>query len=490
MSQKLSQNSLDHLHASIARPTYDRAGLSAGILHIGVGNFHRAHQAAYLDKLFNLGLDHDWALIGAGVRANDTVMRECLAGQDYLTTLVELAPTGHRAQVIGSMIDFVPVGADNSALITAMSRPEIRIVSLTVTEGGYYLNTEGLFDVDHPDMKRDAAHPQSPSSAFGAIIAALKIRHAASDAPFTVMSCDNLPGNGHVAQNTITGLARLSDPDFAAWIGRNVAFPNGMVDRITPATGDRERALLVKEFGIEDAAPVLCEPYTQWVLEDNFPTGRPTLEKVGVTFTDQVEAFEAMKIRILNGGHAVIAYPAGLMDIEFVHEAMADPLIGAFLDKIERQEILPVVAPVLDTDLNDYLELIVERFSNPDIGDTVQRLCLDGSNRQPKFILPSVRDNLANGHFPEGLCLLSALWRRYCHGETESGVQIPPNDPNWHALKQRARKARNDPRVWLQMQDVYGDLSEASSFSDRFAEWLTAIWKDGTEAALKQYLAG
>lgn len=490
MSQKLSQNSLDHLHARIARPTYDRAGLSAGILHIGVGNFHRAHQAAYLDKLFNLGLDHDWALIGAGVRANDTVMRERLAGQDYLTTLVELAPTGHRARVIGSMIDFVAVAADNAAVIAAMSRPEIRIVSLTVTEGGYYLNTEGLFDADHPDMKQDAAHPQKPSSAFGAIIAALKTRRTAGDAPFTVMSCDNLPCNGHVAQNTITGLARLSDPDLATWIDGNVAFPNGMVDRITPATGDRERALLVEEFGIEDAAPVLCEPYTQWVLEDNFPTGRPALEKVGVTFTDQVEAFESMKIRILNGGHAVIAYPAGLMDIEFVHEAMADPLIGAFLDKIERQEILPVVPPVPDTDLSDYLDLIVERFSNADIGDTVQRLCLDGSNRQPKFILPSVQDNLANGQFPEGMCLLSALWCRYCHGETESGVLIPPNDPNWDALKQRARQARNDPRVWLQMQDVYGNLSEAGSFSDRFTEWLTAIWQDGTEAALKQYLAG
>ena len=209
-----------------------------------------------------------------------------------------------------------------------------------------------------------------------------------------------------------------------------------------------------------------------------------------MTFTDQVEAFESMKIRILNGGHAVIAYPAGLMDIEFVHEAMADPLIGAFLDKIERQEILPVVPPVPDTDLSDYLDLIVERFSNADIGDTVQRLCLDGSNRQPKFILPSVQDNLANGQFPEGMCLLSALWCRYCHGETESGVLIPPNDPNWDALKQRARQARNDPRVWLQMQDVYGNLSEAGSFSDRFTEWLTAIWQDGTEAALKQYLAG
>ena len=487
---KLSNAALASLPAEVGRPGYDRSALTPGIVHIGVGNFHRAHQAVYLDALFNTGAGHDWALVGAGVRAHDGTMREMLAAQDYLTTVVELAPEGHRAHVTGAMIDFVEVAPDNGPLIAAMARQEIRIVSLTVTEGGYYLDPHGAFDGGHADMARDAANPDAPTSAFGAILKALRLRRAAGLDPFTVMSCDNLPGNGHVAANTIIGLAALSDPAFARWVGENVAFPNGMVDRITPATGDRERALVAREFGIEDAWPVLCEPFIQWVLEDNFPTGRPALETVGVTFTDQVHAFEAMKIRILNGGHAIIAYPAGLLDIAFAHEAMADAQIAAFLHRVETEEIVPHVPPVPDTSLTNYLALIEGRFGNPDIGDTIRRLCLDGSNRQPKFIVPSLRDNLSAGQVPSGLCLLSALWCRYCYGVTESGAEIAPNDPNWDALTARARAARDHPATWLAMRDVYGDLGDDAAFTAAFATALDAVWRDGVRAVLAKYLAG
>ena len=468
-------------------PAYDRARLTPGIVHIGVGNFHRAHMAVYLDDLFAQGEGHDWAILGAGVREGDARMRAALAAQDNLSTVIELEPGAPRARRVGAMAGFVPVEADNASLIAAMSDPAIRIVSLTVTEGGYYIDAAGRFDAGHPDIVADAADPRR--TAFGAILAALRARRAAGHPPFTVMSCDNLPGNGHVTCTTVCGLARIADPVFAAWVEANVAFPNGMVDRITPATGPRERAL-ARRFGLDDPVPVTCEPFRQWVLEDKFPAGRPALERVGVTFTPHVHAYETMKIRILNGGHAVIAYPSALMDIPLVHEAMANPLVRAFLEKVERDEILPHVPPVPDTSLPDYLALILDRFSNPEIADTTRRLCLDGSNRQPKFIVPSLRDNLAAGWLPQGLTLLSALWCRYCAGTTEGGAVIEPNDPDWDLLRERAQAARADPRAWLAMAHVYGDIGSNPAFARAFGSWLEAIWAEGTEAVLRRYLAG
>ncbi len=474
---------------TVQTPSYDRSRLIPGIVHIGLGNFHRAHMAVYLDDLFGLGLDHDWAILGAGVRAPDARMRDAMRAQDCLSTVIELDPSGRSARRIGSMIDFLPVEADNASLIAAMSRPEIRIVSLTVTEGGYFVDSTGQFDPAAPEIVADGANPSAPVTAFGAIVAALRARRAAGVVPFTVMSCDNLPGNGHVCAAAVVGTARLSDPDLADWIKSNVAFPNGMVDRITPATGPRERAMAA-EFGLgDDPVPVTCEPFRQWVLEDNFPAGRPALEKVGVTFTDAVHAFETMKIRILNGGHAIIAYPGGLKGIHFVHEAMADPLIPAFLDAIETREILPIVPPVPGQDLGDYKALILQRFSNPEVADTERRLCLDGSNRQPKFIVPSIRDVLGAGGKAEGLTLLSAMWCRYCFGTTEAGDVVEPNDPNWDMLQARAAEARTTPAAWIGMEAVYGDLVKDAGFVTRFGKALDFIWAHGVDEAMRRYIA-
>jgi mannitol 2-dehydrogenase len=475
--------------ATYSLPAYDRSRLRPGIVHIGLGNFHRAHMAVYLDDLFALGEGQDWAILGAGVREGDARMRDALLAQDCLSSVIELDPKGKSARRIGAMIGFVPVEPGNAALIAAMADPSIRIVSLTVTEGGYFINAAtGQFDPEAPEIAADARHPDRPDTAFGAIAAALKRRRAAGTAPFTVMSCDNLPGNGHVTRAAVVGLARLSDSDLADWIDANVAFPNGMVDRITPGTGPREREMATA-FGLgDDPVPVTCEPFRQWVLEDNFPAGRPPLEKVGVTFTDQVHAFEAMKIRILNGGHATIAYPAGLMDIEYVHEAMAEPLVSDFLDKVEREEIVPYVHPVPDTDLGAYYDLVRGRFANPEVADTVRRLCLDGSNRQPKFIIPTARDARAAEGRIEGLALVSALWCRYCYGETDSGATIAPNDPNWDALEELARRARQDPLVWLSQRTIYGDLGQDAGFAEPFARHLRNLWTNGTRATLTKYL--
>lgn len=488
MAKKLSLTNLEMLPDGVGRPGYARSDLSAGILHFGVGNFHRAHQAEYLDRLFSAGESRDWALVGAGVFEGERKGRDILQAQDWLTTLVEQEADRSEARVLGSMIDFVePANAD--AIIGRMAQDDIRIVSLTITEGGYFLDSSDRFDPTHPAIKADGENPDSPKTVFGMILAGLRARRDAGRPPFTVMSCDNIPHNGVVTKNALVGLARLSDPDFADWVAANVAFPNGMVDRITPATTDRERTILRDEFGVEDGWPVFCEGFTQWVLEDNFPLGRPAFEKAGVQFVDDVSPFELMKLRILNGGHATIAYPGGLMGIHYVHEAMQHPLIRAFLRKLEETEIIPMVPPVPDTDTHAYFDLIETRFSNPKIGDTIRRLCLDGSNRQPKFIVPVIRDAIAQGARVDGLALESALWCRYCAGTDDKGNVIEQNDPDWDRLVPVARAAQDDPQVWLDQETIYGKVGQDAAFAEAFARWLGLLWSRGTVATLETYLA-
>lgn len=489
MTLSLSSATLADLPEHVARPTYARESLTAGIVHFGVGNFHRAHMQVYLDRLFNQGRDLDWAVLGAGVTPYDVRMREVLAGQDWLTTVVEQSAENSAARVTGVMTDFLPP-IEAGPIVARLSDPATRIVSLTVTEGGYFINpATGAFDPEAPGMVADAANPDAPTTVFGMILAGLRARRAAGHAPFTVLSCDNVPHNGVVAMNAVAGLAEAQDAALAAWVRETVAFPNGMVDRIAPATGDRERRICREEFGIEDAWPVFCEDFIQWVLEDRFAAGRPALEDVGVTFVEDVTPFETMKIRILNGGHAILAYAAGLLDIHFVHEAMEHPLVRGLLQKIEREEIVPILPPVPGVDLDEYFQLIERRCLNPKIGDTIRRLAFDGSNRQPKFIIPSIADRLGRGLPVEGLALESALWCRYCAGVTAAGKQIEPNDPAWERLQATALATRAEPGVWLGMSDIYGTTAEAPAFRDAFARHLRALWADGTEATLGRYLA-
>lgn len=488
MPVKLSQANLGSLLANVARPNYERAALTPGIVHFGVGNFHRSHQAVYLDELFNSGVGHDWAIVGAGVFDGEKVGRARLAEQDWLTTVVE-QDSGHMsARVTAVMVDFLMPG-DAAAIIERLADPAIRIVSLTITEGGYFIDpASGLFNPTHPDIVADAQNLDTPRTVFGIILAGLIRRRGDGIVPFTVMSCDNIPGNGHVTSDATIGVARLVDETLADWVRDNVAFPNSMVDRITPATTDRERGILAAAFGVDDNWPVFCEPFKQWVMEDRFTDGRPALEKVGVQFVHDVAPFELMKIRILNGGHATIAYPAGLMDIHFVHEAMENPLVRAFLAKLEREEIMPTVPPVPGVVLEEYCQLIERRFSNPKIGDTVRRLCLDGSNRQPKFIIPTIADRLKAGGGMTGLALESALWCRYCFGTTDSGAVIEPNDPNWTRLQATATAAKDMPQAWLAMEDIYGEVGKSAPFAAAFAHGLEALWTLGTRETLTRYL--
>ncbi len=482
----LSLAALDALPPGVARPAFARADLSPGIVHVGVGNFHRAHQQVTLQRLFDAGLSRDWAVVGAGVRPADAAMRERLMAQDGLTTVVELDPAGLTARVVGAMVGFAPVEA--AATVAAMADPRIRIVSLTVTEGGWFVDatTDG-FDAGHPDIRADAAAPEAPRTAFGMILAALRARRAAGHAPFTVLSCDNLPHNGAVARRTLAGLARLQDPSFGPWVEAEVAFPNSMVDCITPATSDRERALVRDRFGIEDAVPVACEPFRQWVLEDAFPQGRPRLEEAGAEFVSDVAPYELMKLRILNGGHAAIAYPGALLGHHFVHDAMADPRIAAWLEALTAREIQPELKPIPGVSYDAYRALVRGRFANPEVGDTIPRLALDGSNRQPKFVLPTLRDALAEGRPVEGLALEVALWARYCAGVDEAGRAIAPNDEAWEDLHARALAARADPGAFLSNARVFGDLGGEPRFAAAFGAALASLWGRGVAATLAAY---
>ncbi|THV12526.1 mannitol dehydrogenase family protein [Rhizobium rhizophilum] len=490
MTIKLSLADLTHIGPRVSLPSYRREQIRPGILHFGVGNFHRAHMAIYLHELFNKGRDLDWGIIGAGVMASDQRMCDTLKAQDFLTTVVEQDIDRSAATVTGPMLDVI-TAPDFDRIIETLASPDIRIVSMTITEGGYFIDpATGRFDPNHPAIVTDAKDPAHPKTVFGLIIAGLRARREAGIPAFTVMCCDNIPGNGEVTEATICGLARLSDPDFADWIHHNVAFPNSMVDRITPATGQREIDMTRENYGIEDGWPVFCEDFKQWVLEDNFPLGRPVLEDVGVTFVPDVAPYELMKLRILNGGHAAIAYPAALMDIHFVHEAMENPLIRAFLSKLETDEIIPVVPPVPNTSLQDYFALIQNRFSNPKIGDTIPRLAQDGSNRQPKFILPSTADRLAQGLDVRGLALVSACWCQYLSGLSARGTAIEICDPNSERLRKAANAAQRDPLAFLSLQDVFGRLPEFDLFQRRFAEGLVSLHRNGVEATLKAYVDG
>lgn len=487
---QLSNATLAQIPDGVRVPRYDRTSLTPGIVHIGLGNFHRAHQSWYLHRLMQQGEATDWGIIGAGVRAGDEAQRQRLAAQDYLTTLIELDPNGRSAEVVGSMIGFVPVEENNAALIAQMSDPSIRIVALTVTEGGYYIDpVTKAFDADHPDMQHDAAHPDTPRTAFGAMIAALKQRRADGAGPFTCQSCDNLQGNGTILRQTLVLLARLSDADLADWIDTNCTFPNSMVDCIVPATGPKELEL-VKTFGIADAAPVTHENYRQWVIEDDFCAGRPNWDKAGATLTDEVHAFEAMKIRLLNGSHQLIANAGEILSVAFISDCMDHVLIGGLVRKAAKTEIALQVDPVPGMTPASYVDLVDSRFSNPEIIDTVRRVAFDGSSRHPGFILPTIRDALAKGDPVDGLALSQAIWARMCEGTREDGTSIEPNDPIWDKLTAAAKAAKTEPQAWLDQRDLYGDLADNAAFQDRFRHWLSLIWSDGLEATLRTYLQG
>ncbi len=474
-------------------PSYTRADLRAGIVHIGVGNFHRAHMAWYTHRLFEQGRDRDWGIVGAGVRPHDANMRARLLQQDFRTTLIELAPKQTSAEVIASMVDYLPVEPHNAPLVAKLREPAIRLVSLTVTEGGYYTDlASGGVDVAHPDLQHDMAHPDEPITAFGAIVSALAARKQLGIPPFTLLSCDNLQGNGDILRRVVRTLAAARDSAFAAWIDAHACFPNSMVDCIVPVTRAYEIEL-ARTFGIEDEVPVTHEDFRQWVIEDKFVShadgnNRPQWEAVGATISNNVHTYEAMKLRMLNGGHQIIAGAGELLGLESISKTMQHPGIFAMLRKVQEQEIIPHVHAVPEFSPHAYLKLIEQRFANPMIHDTTRRVAFDGASRHPNFLLPSVWDGLEKGTPVDGLALVSALWCRYCQGTDENGATIKPNDPQWDKLLPLANAAASAPAIWLDQPTIYGDLGKHPGFADRFAHWLRSLGDRGCAATISSFL--
>ena len=484
----LNENNLESIQSAVLKPNYIRSNLSAGILHIGVGNFHRAHLSWYLHRLMQKDLAKDWAIIGSGITQYDVKMREGLQAQDFLTTLIELDPEGNQScEVVGPMIGYVPVERNNQKLIIAMSDSNIRIVSLTVTEGGYFLDENGDFNLKHPDIIHDINNPDIPKTVFGVIVSALKNRKKNNIGPFTGLSCDNLMQNGNKLKQAITGIAKEQDLELSEWINQNCTFPNAMVDCIVPRTGEIEIDI-VRNLGIEDLAPVSHEDFRQWVIEDKFCKGRPPWEKVGVQFSDNVHGYEDQKIRILNGGHQILANAAELLNIETVRDAMKNKMIVSLLEKIEKDEIIPHIKPVPGYTPLEYYELIASRFSNPSIQDTTRRVAFDGSSRHAGFLVPSIKDGIKHNISIIGLSLAEALWARMCEGTREDGSIIEPNDPHWEKLNACAKKSKENPLEWLEQLEIYGDTSKDDKFRDYFSKWLKMIYQEGVENTLNEYL--
>lgn len=484
----LNENNLESIQSAVLKPNYIRSNLSAGILHIGVGNFHRAHLSWYLHRLMQKDLAKDWAIIGSGITQYDVKMREGLQVQDFLTTLIELDPEGNQScEVVGPMIGYVPVEKNNQKLIIAMSDSNIRIVSLTVTEGGYFLDENGDFNLKHPDIIHDINNPNIPKTVFGVIVSALKNRKKNNIGPFTGLSCDNLMQNGNKLKQAIIGIAKEQDLELSEWINQNCTFPNAMVDCIVPRTGEIEIDI-VRNLGIEDLAPVSHEDFRQWVIEDKFCKGRPPWEKVGVQFSDNVHGYEDQKIRILNGGHQILANAAELLNIETVRDAMKNKMIVSLLEKIEKDEIIPHIKPVPGYTPLEYYELIASRFSNPSIQDTTRRVAFDGSSRHAGFLVPSIKDGIKHNISIIGLSLAEALWARMCEGTREDGSIIEPNDPHWEKLNACAKKSKENPLEWLEQLEIYGDTSKDDKFRDYFSKWLKMIYQEGVENTLNEYL--
>src|ERR1700687_5576284 len=400
---KLSSSTLAQV--PIAKPSYDRDRVGIGIVHFGVGGFHRAHQAMYIDRLLEKGLASQWGICGVGVMPADRKMADVLDAQDGLYTLILENPDGSRdARVIGSIADYRYAPDDPEAVVELLAAPSTRIISLTITEGGYNI---------------DAVGPEHAVSVFGLVVEALARRRDRGIASPTIVSCDNIEGNGDVARQAFTAFAERTHPGLAEWMGANTKFPNSMVDRITPVTTPEVTASVKEEFGVEDQWPVVAEPFTSWVLADDFSDGRPPLEDVDVLLVDDVTPYELMKLRLLNASHQSLCYFAYLSGYRLVHEAASDPLFAEFLLEYMDSEATPTLKPVPGIDLPEYKQTLIERFANPGVKDTIARLCFGSSDLIPKWLVPVIRAHLASGEPVRLASATVARWARYAEAVDE-----------------------------------------------------------------------
>jgi mannitol 2-dehydrogenase len=486
----LKQANLHSLPPEVGVPTYNRKEVGQSICHVGVGGFHRAHQAVYADDLLQIGKNLEWGLCGIGLLPHDVRIRDVLRDQDYLYTVVERELGQDEARIIGSIVNFLYAPENRETVLEKLASPATKIVSLTITEGGYYLNqATGEFDDQHPDIKHDLEHPEEPNCSFGYLIEALNRRQQRGQPPFTIMSCDNVQSNGHVAQKMLLAFAELRDPAIRNWLERNGAFPNSMVDRITPATTDAHREFVREKYGIDDAWPVVPEGFRQWVIEDHFLDGRPAWEEAGAEMTSDVLPYEKMKMRLLNASHQTMCYIGMLVGYEYADEAMGDAEIVRFVQRMMDEEVTPILDPVPGIDLEDYKRTLIRRFSNPAIKDTLLRLATEGSARIPKFVLPSIVDSLRSGTPNRLLIFTVATWFRYLTGTDDRGREMQIIDPLKDRLQERARKGKEDPGPLLEISELFpAALTQSSVFLNALSEAMRYLYGEGARAALTRYV--
>ncbi len=447
----LSNATLDDLPASVARPAYDRDALTPGIVHIGPGAFHRAHQAAYVDGI--LAADPRFAI--SAVALNSTGVADALGPQDGLYTLALLgAETRYR--VIGSITELLTAHR-RDAILSRIAAPTTRIITTTVTEKGYHLDGNGALDLDHPAIVRELTGAE-PSTLSGWLVAGLAARRAAGGGAITLLSCDNLADNGHRFRRSVRDLAAARDPDLARWIDDHVRFPSTMVDSITPATDDALRASVRAATGLDDAWPIQREGFTQWVIEDDFAGDRPPFDLAGAQFTRDVRGFENAKLRLLNGAHSTLAYIGILLGLTTVRDAMACAPLAAFTEALMRQDIAPSIVPPAEMDLSAYIADVLARFANPAIAHQLAQIAWDGSQKLPYRLCDTIRDARAAGRSVERLAVPIAAWFRFLDLRKVSGETLV--DPRAAALLARA----GDVRALLAMGEVFGDLGTDAAF--------------------------
>jgi len=478
VTEILSDATLNRVPAGVERPAYDRQAARIGVVHVGPGAFHRAHQAHYFDRL--LATDPRWAVSAVSLRSGGVT--DALAPQDGLYTLAELDErVGFR--VIGALTELLSAARDPEAVLARLAHPDIHIVTMTVTEKGYCLAGDGTLDLGHPDIRHDLAHPHAPVSLPGHLVEGLRRRRAAGLRPFTAISCDNLVDNGRKLGAAVAALARATDPALADWIEAEGAFPATMVDSITPATDDDLKARVRGALGLDDAWPIQRESFTQWVVEDRFAGERPDLASVGVTLTSDVRAFDRAKLRLLNGPHSSLAYLGSLLGLETVGEAMRDPDLAGFVGRLVREDMLPTVAAPPDFDLGAYVDAILKRFRNPAIRHLLSQIAWDGSQKLPFRILGTVADALASGRPVERLCLPLAAWMHFVRRAAKDGRAIV--DPLADRLVEIGRACDGSTADVARFLDLTGVFAPDIAQDPRFR---TAL--EGAYAALERDVRG
>lgn len=479
------------LRSAAARLTYDRSRMTPAIVHLGVGAFHRAHMAPYLDEVLR---EHpSWGIIGASLRRSAT--RDALAPQDFLYTLMVRSGSGTAACIVGSLLEVLDATMQRRELMSALVDPRTKIVSLTVTEKGYCHDPgSGELDSRHPYILRDLEHPEAPVTTPGLIVRALELRRSGGIAPFTVLCCDNLPENGKTVARIVAGFAALRDQDLANYIAGEIAFPSTMVDRIVPATTEDDRQLAYEMTGLADAWPVVTEPFSQWVVEDRFPSGRPPLELAGVQLVADVRPFELMKLRMLNGSHSTIAYLGYLGGYEYVNEAIADPAIHALIYELMTDEVMSTLSGHF-YDLEAYRDALLQRFRNPALQHRTWQIAMDGSQKLPQRLLGTIRDRLAKDLPVTRAVLGVAAWMRYMTGVDEKGFRIDVRDPLAARLRSIAETGGGSPAAivdgMLGVAEVFGaDLPRNEMFRAELVGHLQSLFRRGAIETVRNLVHG